>query len=140
MEHTLNLTIVASQGDKEISLYLHQGFDEATFYCFKTDRKHENVYDLIGDYRGLLHSDKHAAYERLAAEKKITWCPCYSHIRRKFFEAKSDPEFRNWILKKIRYLFLFEKVAWNRSPEERLKIRQEKEVPIIDELIAAERS
>jgi transposase len=82
-------------------------------YSFRTDRKHKNVYELIGDYRGLLHSDKYAAYERLAAEKKIIWCPCFSHIRRKFFEAESDPEFRNWCLRKIRYLFLFEKVAWN---------------------------
>ena len=30
---------------------------------------------------------------------------------------------------------MLEKVAWNRSPEERLTIRQEKEVSIIDELI-----
>ena len=31
---------------------------------------------------------------------------------------------------------MLEKVAWARSPEERLKIRQEKQVPIIDELTA----
>lgn len=30
---------------------------------------------------------------------------------------------------------MLEKVAWNRSPEERLRIRKEKEEPIIDELI-----
>ena len=30
---------------------------------------------------------------------------------------------------------MLERVAWARSPEERLRIRQEKEVPIIDELI-----
>ena len=30
---------------------------------------------------------------------------------------------------------MLERVAWARSPEERLQIRQEKEVPIIDELI-----
>jgi len=29
---------------------------------------------------------------------------------------------------------MFERIAWARSPEERLKIRQEKEAPIIDEL------
>lgn len=66
----------------------------------------------------------------------ITWCPCWSHIRRKFFDAESgDLPFRNWVLRKIRYLFMLEKVAWARTPEERLRIRQEKEVPIIDELI-----
>jgi hypothetical protein len=39
------------------------------------------------------------------------------------------------VLRKIRYLYMLERVAWNRSEEERLRIRQEKEGPIIDELI-----
>src|SRR5690606_19917420 len=107
-------------------------------YHFKTDRKHHNATDLIGDYSGFLHSDKYGAYEKLAAEKDLTWCPGWSHVRRKFFDAEAgDPAFRKWCLRKIRYLFLFERVAWNRTAEERLKIRQEKEVPIIDELISA---
>lgn len=105
-------------------------------YYFKTDRKHCNAVDLIGDYSGILHSDKYGAYEKLAAGKKIKWCPCWSHIRRKFFEAETgDLAFRNWCLMKIRHLFMLERVAWNRSPEERLSIRIEKEMPIIDELI-----
>lgn len=107
-------------------------------YHFKENRKHEHALELIGDYSGVLHSDKYGAYEKLAAQKKIIWTPCWSHIRRKFFEAESgDLEFRNWMLRKIRYLFMFERVAWNRSPEERLAIRKEKEEPIINELISA---
>lgn len=87
------------------------------------------------DYRGGLHSDKYGAYQKLAERKIIKWYPCYSHIKRKFFEAESgDQVFRDWVLRKIRYLFMLERVAWARSPEERLKIRQEKEIPIIDEL------
>lgn len=105
-------------------------------YEFKEDRCHDNVLDILQDYRGGLHSDKYAAYQKLAERKVITWFPCFSHIRRKFFEAEAgDPEFRQWVLRKIRYLFMLERVAWVRSAEERLKIRQEKEIPIIDELI-----
>lgn len=105
-------------------------------YEFKQDRCHHNVLDILKDYRGGLHSDKYAAYQRLAEQKIITWFPCFSHIRRKFFEAEAgDPDFRNWVLRKIRYLFMLERVAWARSPEERLRIRREKEIPIIDELI-----
>lgn len=105
-------------------------------YEFKEDRCHHNVLDILKDYHGGLHSDKYAAYQRLAERKIITWFPCFSHVRRKFFEAESgDPIFRKWVLRKIRYLFMLERVAWVRSPEARLKIRQEKEVPIIDELI-----
>lgn len=105
-------------------------------YEFKENRRHDNVLDILKGYRGGLHSDKYGAYQKLAEKKIITWFPCYSHIRRKFFEAESgDPEFRQWVLRKIRYLFMLEKVAWNRPADERLKIRQEKEIPIIDELI-----
>lgn len=107
-------------------------------YQFYEDRKHCNAKDLVKNYHGVLHSDKYGAYETLAKEKLITWCPCWSHIRRKFYDAQSgDIEFRDWILRKIRYLFMYEKVAWARSADERLKIRQEKEVPIIDEMIKA---
>jgi len=59
-------------------------------------------------------------------------------VRRKFFEAESgDPKFRKWVLRQIRYLFMFERVAWERSEEERLRIRREKKVPIINGLIKA---
>jgi transposase len=106
-------------------------------YEFKQNRCHDNVLDILKDYRGGLHSDKYAAYQRLAEQKIITWYPCYSHIRRKFFEAEAgDPIFRQLVLRKIRHLFMLERVAWARSPEERLRIRQEKEEPIIDELIS----
>lgn len=105
-------------------------------YDFRTNRCHDHVLDILQGYRGGLHSDKYDAYLKLAQEKVITWFPCFVHIRRKFFEAESgDLPLRDWVLRKIKYLFILEKVAWARSPEERLRIRQEKEIPIIDELI-----
>ena len=107
-------------------------------YNFRTDRRHSNAVDLLKEYKGVLHSDKYGAYEALANRKQFTWCPCWAHIRRKFIEAESgDPTFRQWVLRKIKYLFMFERVAWARSEEERLRIRQKKELPIIEELITA---
>lgn len=105
-------------------------------YNFRTDRRHHNATELLKDYHGILHSDKYGAYEALACKKQFVWCPCWAHIRRKFFESEGDPEFRNLVLRLIKYLFMFERIAWNRSEEERLRIRQEKEVPIIDRLIS----
>lgn len=105
-------------------------------YHFKLNRQHENAVNLLKNYTGVLHSDKYGAYVTLAQEKRIIWCPCWGHIRRKFVEAEfGDPKFRELVLRKIRHLFMLERVAWARSPEERLKIRQEKSVPIIDDLI-----
>ena len=107
-------------------------------YAFRTNRCHYHAEGLLKNYSGILHSDKYGAYEKLAEKKQIIWCPCWAHIRRKFVEAESgDSVFRNWVLRKIRYLFMFERVAWNRSEDERLRIRRDKEAPIIDELIGA---
>lgn len=125
---------------KQAYMWVVVGGSEANpayrIYQFKEDRCHHNVLDILKNYRGGLHSDKYAGYQKLAEQKVITWFPCFSHIRRNFFEAESgDPDFRKWVLRKIRHLFMLERVAWGRSPEERLRIRQEKEIPLIDELI-----
>jgi transposase len=106
-------------------------------YEFYGNRRHSNVIKLLNGYDGILHSDKYRGYEVLANKKQFTWCPCWSHIRRKFFEAETKDEFRKWVLNKILHLFLLEDVAWSQSPEKRLEIRKEKEEPIIDELIKA---
>lgn len=107
-------------------------------YDFQTSRSHCHAENMLKDYHGVLHSDKYGAYESLANKKKLIWRPCWAHIRRKFFDVEScDLPFRNWVLRKIHYLFMFERVAWARTEEERLRIRQEKEIPIIDELIKA---
>ena len=107
-------------------------------YDFCTNRCHENAANMLKGYHGVLHSDKYGAYEALAKQKNLIWCPCWAHIRRKFIEAENgDPAFREWVLRQIRYLYMLERVAWARSEEERLRIRQEKEIPIIDGLIKA---
>jgi transposase len=104
-------------------------------YDFQMNRKHENIFGHLTNYTGTLHSDKYGAYQQLAKRKEINWAPCWAHVRRKFVEAESGcRELRSFVLQKIRYLFLFERVAWARSEEERLRIRKEKEEPIIDEL------
>lgn len=105
------------------------------FFEFCLNRNHEHPLKTLKGYKGVFHSDKYGAYEKLAGEDGITWCPCMVHVRRKFVEAEGgDPELRRRILRKMRYLFMFERVAWKRKPEERLRIRQEKEKPILDEL------
>lgn len=105
-------------------------------YNFRTDRGHNNAVECLKGYKGVLHSDKYGAYEALANKKQFVWAPCWSHIRRKFVEAETgDPHLRKQVLRLIRYLFMLERVAWARTEEERLKIRQEKEIPIIDRLI-----
>ena len=105
-------------------------------YDFCLNRQYDNAIEKLKNYKGIIHSDKYGAYEKIAKKEDIIWSPCWVHIRRKFIESESgDIKFRNKILRKIKYLFWFEKIAWTRSSKERLQIRKTKEEPIIDELI-----
>jgi transposase len=107
-------------------------------YNFRDSRQHHNADEILKGFKGVLHSDKYGAYENLAHKKQFTWCPCWSHIRRKFFEAvHGDKEFREMALTKIGELFAIEKIAWEKPPDERIKLRQEEAVPVIDALTLA---
>ena len=107
------------------------------FFEFSVNRNHEHPLKTLKDYQGVLHSDKYGVYEKLAKQDGIIWCPCMSHIRRKFVEAESgDPDLRRHILRWIRHLFMLERVAWSRTPEERIRIRCELEKPILDKMTA----
>jgi hypothetical protein len=111
------------------------GNPENRVYHFRTSREHKHIQELLKGYQGNLHSDKYGAYEKLAKDPGITWLPCWSHIRRKFFEARPS-EIADEYIEKIRQLFMWEELAWEQTPENRLTIRKDKEESIIDELIA----
>ena len=94
-------------------------------YTFFDSRSHSHLETMIGSYQGLLHSDKYGAYETYAKRDGVIWCPCWAHIRRKFFEACEQE-----ILEEIGKLLEIE-----RTPTENLMERRQKEaVPLIDHL------
>ena len=109
---------------------------ENRFYLYFPDRKHSNFNQLLDDYKGVLHSDKYQAYQTIASKKTLTWCPCYSHIRRKFIEAEgADQKLRVIGLDILQRLFKIEENAAALTEQERLEIRRMKSEPLIDELI-----
>jgi transposase len=107
-------------------------------YFFRQNRQHHHAVEILKGVNGFVHSDKYGAYEDLANAKQFTWCPCWVHIRRKFIEAEhGDKNFRNKILEEIQELFRIESIAWEKPPDERLRIRKEQEEPIIDKVTDA---
>lgn len=106
-------------------------------YEFSENRSEIHPLTYLKDFKGIVHADAFSAYEKLGKRAGIIWAACWAHARRKYEEAQSgSAEFRREVLRQMRYLFLFERVAWLRSSEERLRIRQEKEKPIVDRLFA----
>ena len=119
---------------KQVYMWVLASDNGYRLYDFRESRCHEHAFEILEGYKGVVHSDKYGAYEILAGDKKIVWAPCWAHIRRKFFEAHTDPDFREWVLSKIQELFLLDREAWAVTPEERERQRQEKQIPIIDAL------
>jgi transposase len=106
-------------------------------YEFSSDRCEIHPLSFLKEFSGILHADAYSAYEKLDGREDISWAACWAHGRRKFENSTSmDEKFRISVLSEMRNLFRYEKVAWNRRPEERLKIRAEKEKPIVDKIFA----
>ena len=105
-------------------------------YEFTENRKHEHPIRRLADFKGGFHADAYGAYETLDAERDdLVWYACWAHSRRKFEPIPSgETDFCLMILRKMRYLFLFERIAWERDAKERLRIRKEHEEPIVDEI------
>jgi len=104
-------------------------------YKLFQNRKHEGFGKIFEGYTGVFHSDKYGAYEKEAKKEGKVWCPCYAHIRRKYVEAESDPKFREEVLLDIQKLFEIEERGKAMLPQERVALRNEEAVPIIDSLI-----
>ena len=107
-------------------------------YEFTKNRNYEHPIRRLEDYKGFFHADAFGAYETLDMKyDTLIWGACWCHSRRKFEAIPSgEKDFCLLILRKMRYLFMFERIAWQRSPEERLRIRKEHETEIVDDIFA----
>ncbi len=106
-------------------------------YSFSPDRSHFYPTNFLKNFEGVIHADAYEAYVKLDADESscIDRAACWCHARRYFEEVKSiDLKLRDNVLRKIRYLFMFERLAWKADSQTRLKIRQEHELKIIDEI------
>lgn len=93
--------------------------------------------ELIGDFQGYLQRDGYGVYGSLAAAEGSGLIPvgCWSHARRKFVEAlEEQPDEAGGIVTQIRQLYLVERHARDEClrPEQRLKLRQEISLPILE--------
>jgi len=114
----------------------------AAFYCYSPDRKGVHPRDHLKGYRGTLQADGYAGYNDLYKSDKITGqvniieAACWAHVRRKFYEdhENTKSQYSHDILKRISLLYDVEREIKGRPPDERIAMREEKSMIIIDEL------
>jgi transposase len=108
----------------------------AVWFAYSPDRKSEHPFEHLRNYRGTLHADGFAGFNRLYEKGEIVEVACWAHVRRKFhdlFEAHASPVAKE-ALERIAALYGIEKEIRGRPPNERKQIRLEHAKPLLDSL------
>jgi len=94
-----------------------------------------------GFTKGYLQTDGYAGYNDIANQPNVEQAGCWAHVRRKFTDTTKNSKvdnkskvLANNILLKIRKLYEIEKDIKEDPPDIKLKVREEKSRPIINEI------
>jgi transposase len=108
----------------------------AAVYVFAPDRKAERPASHLERFKGVLHVDGYAGFERLTGSGDIVLAACWAHTRRKFYEvaeAENTPAAHE-ALRRIAGLYAVEAQVRGQSPALRLAARRELSRPQVDTL------
>jgi transposase len=107
-------------------------------FDFHLSRSRAGPREILGDYQGGLLTDGHSAYESLVKESegRLLDLGCWAHGRRGFDQAcaVSSHIAAHEALAWIQQLYDLEDQLAERSPQERLRVRQQEAVPILARL------
>ena len=107
-------------------------------HCFdyNKSRGREGPDAFLSGFKGYLQSDGYAGYDHFQS-KDITLTACLAHARRYFEHAlDQDKERADYVLGQMRKLYAIERKAreQNMDAGQRLALRQEQSVPVMEEL------
>lgn len=109
--------------------------------CYEYQEGRDSKYPIafLEGFAGRLHADGWHAYDKLA---DVILIGCWAHVRRKFCDAllvvskerRDDPTLvANIAIAKIKKLYEIEDELRDVTPEERLRVRQLRSKPIVDD-------
>jgi len=120
-------------------MYLGDAAHPVNVFDFTISRNRDGPQKFLADYRGYLHADAFSGYDRLylpdplTTQARIIEVACNAHARRKYYEARtSDPLRSHQALAYYRQLYELERQAKDFSDAQRLQMRQELSVPILN--------
>jgi transposase len=122
---------------RQARMWVYRGDDEHPYnvFDFTLSRSRDGPAKFLGDYNGTLLADAYGGYDGISIEKDIVLAGCWAHGRRKFVDSHDlCPEIAGEILVRIRRLFAIEEPIKGCPPAERLAVRREKSVPVLEEL------
>lgn len=105
----------------------------AAVYLFAPDRKAERPASHLQHFKGIVHVDGYAGFDRLKDKQDVVLAACWAHTRRKFYEvaeATSSP-IAEEALRRIGALYAIETEVRGRSPPWRLAARRSRSKPLV---------
>jgi transposase len=108
----------------------------AATYVFAPDRKAERPAAHLENFKGLLHVDGYAGFEKLTATGDIVLAACWAHTRRKFYEVQetTGSPVAAEALRRNGQLYAVEEKVRGQSPGHRLAMRRAQSKPIVDNM------
>ncbi|HTV29681.1 MAG TPA: IS66 family transposase [Xanthobacteraceae bacterium] len=112
----------------------------AALFFYSRDRGGEHPEQHLAGYAGLMQADAYAGFNRLYKINRkpgpIIEAACWAHGRRKFFDLArlNKAPIAVEAVSRIDALFAIEREINGLSPEVRVRVRQERSRPVVDEL------
>lgn len=122
-------------------LWLYRGARGDCVMKYTPDKGGAWPAEVLKDYSGTVQADAANSFDKLFKGGKRIEAGCNAHARRKVVKVKDLPEARP-LLEKYQALYAIEAEAkkLGLTPEERLRLRQERSRPIMDDLYVSFRS
>jgi len=110
-------------------------------FHYAASRKAQVVNALLAGYQGYLQTDDYAGYNAVGIQHGITQLGCWAHARRKFVDAQKVASNKtkkagkaDIAINLIAKLYAIEKRIKSLGTEEKLTVRQQEAVPLLDTL------
>jgi hypothetical protein len=123
--------------------YLGDDTHRYNVFDFTLNHKRDGPQAFLKSYQGYLHADAFSGYDGLylpdphTTTARIVEVACNAHARRKFYEARSTDVLRaHRALAYYGQLYDLERAAKDFTEEQRLQMRQELAVPILEQFHA----
>jgi len=110
----------------------------AAWYRFSVDRKGVHPADHLSHFKGWMHADGYSGFNEIYRAGNIREVACLAHIRRKFVDVfqSEGSVIAEEAIRRIAALYAVEKSARRRSSQDRVRLRQERAKPILNDLEA----
>lgn len=105
-------------------------------FDYRPNRKTTNPQEFLKGFDGTIITDGYYGYNHIDG---VTNAYCWAHARRKFYDAlpvdmkDASNTLANTAVEKIAKLFAIEKQIETLSPDKKVKVRQEKSKPLVDD-------